>query len=145
MYKCFIVTNKGPSLLIWWISTKELDVHDWFIMPPPGWLSFNEGIEDLKCPATLISHPVAETTKKNKKTTRKKRWHGWVSQASERLGKPGRPWPLKHSYLVTSFNAFTRDQQTSGRETGKKEKHSKANVLWYKVRPSCRVKTAWRN
>lgn len=54
------------------------------------------------------------------KRTRKKRWHGWVSQASERLGKPGRPWPLKHSYLVTSFNAFTRDQQTSGRETEKK-------------------------
>lgn len=89
-------------------------------MLPLAWLSFNEGIWRLKMPC----HTNKSASSWKKKTTRKKRWHGWVSQASERLGKPGRPWPLKHSYLVTSFNAFTRDQQTSGRET-EKRKHSK--------------------
>ncbi len=55
------------------------------------------------------------------------------------LARPGRPWPLKHSYLVTSFNAFTRDQQTSGREAFK-SKCSLVGSASYRA-----VKTTWRN
>lgn len=77
--------------------------------------------EDLKWPAILISQPVAETTHEKKRLERKDDMVEWAKLQSA-LAKPGRPWPLKHSYLVTSFNAFTRDQQTSGREAEKKER-----------------------
>lgn len=62
---------------------------------------------------------LSNTNKSASSWNNRKKWHGWLSQACEIVGKPQRPWPLKHSYLVTSFNTFTRDEQTSWRRGGK--------------------------
>lgn len=72
---------------------------------------------------------LSNTNKSASSWNNRKKWHGWLSQACEIVGKPQRPWPLKHSYLVTSFNTFTRDEQTSWRRGGERDLEKKTILV----------------